>query len=102
MSGRGGGRVACRKVLALLDCGAAVTVVSPVLCSSLKQKADNREIKFLLKQFTDDDLEEVRLAIAATGSRQTNQRWPMPREGRRYWSMWLITPPFRISFYRPC
>ncbi len=62
----GGGDVAERKVTALLECGARVTVVSPELNDGLQQAAQARQVGVLRRAFRPSDLDGMLLAIAAT------------------------------------
>ncbi len=68
----GGGRVAYRKVLGLLDSDARVTIVSPELTDGLMSLAETGQISWRPKQFSSDDLEGAMLIIAATNDRETN------------------------------
>lgn len=70
----GGGKVALRKAGSLLECGAAVEVVSSHLCEGLSAMAKSGQIKAILREFREGDLEGVRIAIAATDDHQTNVR----------------------------
>ena len=70
----GGGEVALRKVKALLDCGASVTVVSPTLCPELSQLAAAKTIKVLAKEYEPEDLRDAFIAIAATDESDTNKK----------------------------
>lgn len=62
----GGGRVAERKVASLIECGAAVTVVSPELTEPLRCLADQGRINWLARPFQPGDLAGAFLVIAAT------------------------------------
>jgi len=68
----GGGRVALRKVEALLAHGARVEVISPVLMPELEHLAQGGHIGALRRRYQAGDLKGVFLAIAATDERQTN------------------------------
>ena len=68
----GGGKVAHRKVLGLLDAGAKVKVVSPELTSELKSLAAAGEISWQPEQYAKKDLEGALLVIAATNDSETN------------------------------
>ena len=69
----GGGEVALRKTESLLGAGAVVTVVAPQLCPPLRELAQQGRVRHLQKQFTGDDLNGMRLAIAATEKPEVNQ-----------------------------
>src|SRR5262249_60733180 len=62
----GGGEIGERKVRALLECGAQVTVVSPVVTRGLAALAAGRIVD-RRRQFRRSDLRGCALAVAATG-----------------------------------
>ncbi|MGV2940152.1 bifunctional precorrin-2 dehydrogenase/sirohydrochlorin ferrochelatase [Mesobacillus sp. LC4] len=68
----GGGKVAHRKVLGLLDAGAKVKVVSPELTRELMGLAAEGEISWQAEKYTKKDLEGALLVIAATNDTETN------------------------------
>ncbi len=63
----GGGEIAERKVLTLLEAGARVTVVSPTLTATLAGLADTHEIVHHPRSYRRGDLTDAWLAFAATG-----------------------------------
>jgi precorrin-2 dehydrogenase/sirohydrochlorin ferrochelatase len=69
----GGGNVALRKVTALLEAGARVTVISPTLINSLQAMVDNGQIDYLPRQYKYGDLGTVHLVIAATDDPEVNR-----------------------------
>ena len=77
----GGGRVALRKVKALLEHGADVAVVSPALCPELSDLANAKKIRALLKEYEPGDIKGSFLTIAATTESDTNQK--VANEARR-------------------
>lgn len=69
----GGGQVAERKVRRLLDSGATVSVVAPVIGTALRKLArasGNPELRE--REFRSSDLDNIHLAIAATDDRSVN------------------------------
>ena len=68
----GGGAVAERRVLGLLEAGAAVRVISPTLTSALQAHAEAGTIAYLPGGYEPSALEGVFLAVAATDSREVN------------------------------
>jgi siroheme synthase-like protein len=70
----GGGKVAARKVKALLKADAQVTVISPDLCRPLQRLADQGRVEVLDRAYRTGDLREAFLVIAATDDGQTNER----------------------------
>lgn len=70
----GGGRVAERKALTLLRCGASVTVVSPLVTRRLAQYARQRTIRHIKRAFRPTDVQGAWLVFAATDDQRTNAR----------------------------
>jgi precorrin-2 dehydrogenase / sirohydrochlorin ferrochelatase len=68
----GGGQVALRKAKALLECQAAVEVISPKLCSEFNELAEHGKIRASLREYQQGDLQGAMIAIAATNDRKTN------------------------------
>lgn len=72
----GGGAVALRKIQSLLEQGAEVTVISPVLCEELKALED--QFVWMKSVYKEGQLEGSFLVIAATDERAVNHdvaRW---------------------------
>ena len=69
----GGGAVGTRKVGTLLDCGAAVTVVSPEVTNSISVLAAENRISLKQRPYQASDLEGVFLVIGATDNRDLNR-----------------------------
>ena len=68
----GGGAVAERKALSLLEAGAEVTVVSPSLTPKLQELSVSGKITHRRKSFDEQDLAGEALVVAATGSSDVN------------------------------
>ena len=68
----GGGQVAQRKVGVLLEHGAEVEVISPVLCPELTRMAESREIKATCREYREGDLRGAFVVIAATDDSEAN------------------------------
>jgi siroheme synthase-like protein len=77
----GGGKVALRKVKALLEHGANVEVVSPVFCPELNHLATDGTIRAIQRDYKSEDLQHAFIAIAATDDAKTNER--VAAEARR-------------------
>jgi precorrin-2 dehydrogenase/sirohydrochlorin ferrochelatase len=69
----GGGMVAARKCAALLEAGAQVTVIAPVLDDNLKAIVDKGKIRHVARDFMPDDLEGAFLVFAATDDSGVNR-----------------------------
>jgi precorrin-2 dehydrogenase len=70
----GGGRVAERKVLGLIACGARVSVVSPELTDGLINCHDEGTIQWLAREYGPGDLKQAFLVIAATNDEETQKQ----------------------------
>jgi len=93
----GGGRVAVRKVESLLAAGAEVTVVSPQFAADLL-RLDN--LRLIQREFTSADFEGAFVVIAATDSREANER--AATEARRNGALVnVVDDPERSDFFVP-
>lgn len=70
----GGGNVAERKVLSLLETGARVEVISPALTARLTVLAKKKKILWLKKPVKSGDIEAADIVIAATSDHGVNQK----------------------------
>lgn len=68
----GGGLIAYRKMVGLLEAGAYVTVISPVIHSKIEQLVIENKIAWKDKLFEPDDLNSALIVIAATNSEIVN------------------------------
>ena len=69
----GGGKVAERKVAALLRSGAKVTVISPFVTGVLANHSERKRIKHVKRKYRKGDLEDAFIVIAAASDRRVNQ-----------------------------
>jgi len=69
----GGGDVAARKVKLLLGAGASVTVVSPRLAPDLVDAFQDGKIQHKPREFSEPDIIDVNLVIAATNNNKVNR-----------------------------
>jgi precorrin-2 dehydrogenase/sirohydrochlorin ferrochelatase len=70
----GGGSVATRKVVTLLNCGARVTVVSPEVSENLQKRVDQGSVTLHRRTYQTSDLEGMFLVIGATNSNELNKK----------------------------
>lgn len=70
----GGGAVGTRKVTTLLDCGALVTVVSPVATEQLLTLYKDRRIALKQQSYGPSDIKGMFLVIGATNDEPLNQQ----------------------------
>ena len=68
----GGGKSALRRVNELLRFDAKVTVISPQLCSELKQMSDNNLIRHIPRKYFRGDCTNSQLCVAATDDPNLN------------------------------
>ncbi|MGZ4599292.1 MAG: uroporphyrinogen-III C-methyltransferase [Oryzihumus sp.] len=79
----GGGRVALRRVGALLQARAAVTVVSPEVVAALEDLALRGQVEWHPRFYADGDLEGAWLAMACTADPEVNAAVLREAEARR-------------------
>ncbi len=79
----GGGSVASRKVESLLDCGATVTVVSPLFTEALDNMADHPNVSLFKRPYQSTDLKGKFLVIGATDDMALNRRISEDAESRQ-------------------
>jgi precorrin-2 dehydrogenase/sirohydrochlorin ferrochelatase len=70
----GGGKVAERKILGLLDTGSKVTVVSPGITKRIEREKQKGRLRHNCRAYRKSDLKEAFLVIAATDDREVNER----------------------------
>ena len=70
----GGGQIAFRKIRTLLDCGASVTVISPVFHPDLSELPNKKSIQVIRRSYKSGDLKGAFIVIAATGTKETNRK----------------------------
>jgi len=68
----GGGQVAARKAAKLLQAGAKLQVISPLLCEELAQAAREGQLQWVPRSCREEDLPGNLLVIAATDQRTVN------------------------------
>jgi precorrin-2 dehydrogenase/sirohydrochlorin ferrochelatase len=96
----GGGGVAERKVLSLLECGAIITVVSPALTTMLRKLADTSLIKYKEGCYSKDDLLNKLLVICATNNQVVNQQVAQDCKGIGIWVN-VVDQPELCTFHVP-
>jgi len=69
----GGGKTATRKVKALLQAKAKVTVISPKFTKELKELAENGAIEVIKRRYEEGDLDKYFLIFGATNSEEINK-----------------------------
>ncbi len=79
----GGGAVGARKVSALLDCGARITVVSPETVPEIDRLAESGALVLEKRPFSPSDLDGRFLVIGATDDEPLNRRIHAEAEKRQ-------------------
>ncbi len=72
----GGGTVACRKALTLMDYGPDIVIVAPRVIPEMERliKESGGKITWRCREFEDTDLETMNFVIAATSDEEVNRR----------------------------
>ena len=70
----GGGSVATRKALALIDAGGAPLIVAPEISAELSKALMKGQATYIAKQYSAEDLANIQLVIAATSSKTVNRQ----------------------------
>ena len=96
----GGGRVAERKALSLLEAGATVTIVSPALTAKLSELSSTGKMNHLQKEYEEKDLSGEFLVIAATDSPEINTRVAHACK-KKHMLVNVAVPPGESSFIMP-
>jgi len=78
----GGGGVGTRKVMALLKCGACVTVVSPEISERLKKVEESARLTLKYRPYRTEDLEGMFLVIGASDDETLNRKISNDAEDR--------------------
>ena len=68
----GGGAVGARKAMALIEAGASVTVVAPVVVPDLEDAEQMRRVSIIRDAYRAEYFDQATLVIAATDSREVN------------------------------
>jgi precorrin-2 dehydrogenase/sirohydrochlorin ferrochelatase len=70
----GGGNVAERKVLSLLNSGAIVKVISPEITDTLKKYVEEGQIQYLKRKYRKGDIKDAFMVIVATSDAKINKK----------------------------
>ena len=69
----GGGRIARRRIEALVKFGADIHVAAPQVCPEIALLAEEGKIKILLREYRPSDLDGMEFAVDATDDREVNR-----------------------------
>jgi len=78
----GGGRVAARKVIGLLRCGAEVSVVAP---EAVPEIADDPDIRWFARPYQRGEVASYRLAVTATGDTEVDRQVTLDGDRAGVW-----------------
>ena len=81
----GGGRVAARKARSLLECGAAVTVITPILSPDMEELAPGLHT-VVRRTYVTGDASAFRLVVSATGIPEVDGVVYADAEGAGVWA----------------
>ncbi|MHA7175311.1 uroporphyrinogen-III C-methyltransferase [Arthrobacter sp. Sr24] len=81
----GGGSVAARRTKALLDAGAQVTLVAPVLCAAARELADAGLVRWYARGYEPADMAEAWYVVAATHHVAIDSQVAADAEANRVW-----------------
>jgi uroporphyrin-III C-methyltransferase/precorrin-2 dehydrogenase/sirohydrochlorin ferrochelatase len=96
----GGGGVALRKVQGLVEEGARVTVVAPMVVEPLRRMAEESGIRWHSRSYRDGEAEGHALVFAATDDRSVNARVFRDAEEAGIWAN-VADDPELCSFHLP-
>ncbi len=94
----GGGRTAESKVESLLCCGATVHVVAPRITDTIGTWMREQRLTWRARSFASSDLQGMFLVVAATSSREVNEKVFRQAEARRILCN-AVDEPDRCHFY---
>ena len=69
----GGGKVACRKVLSLLEFNAEITVISPKFCKQLLDMYQRGLIQIIRKSYSKEFIKNYKIIFSTTDNPETNR-----------------------------
>jgi len=96
----GGGLVAARKIRQLLRAGAKVTIVAPEICNELAALRDQRLINHHAESFTEKNLDNMVLVIAATDDETINRKISKQAQSRNI-PVNVVDNPALCTFIMP-
>ncbi len=96
----GGGDVAERKVIRLLECGATVVVVGKILTPGLRAMKDDEAIEHVPDDYSEEHIEGAFLVIGATNRSEVNEKIYRDSRGRGI-LVNVVDEPSRCNFILP-
>jgi uroporphyrin-III C-methyltransferase/precorrin-2 dehydrogenase/sirohydrochlorin ferrochelatase len=83
----GGGHVATRRTLSLVEAHARVTVVSPIISDSLHSAVGRGEVTWLQRGYERGDLDGAWLVQTATASAEVDEQVAIDADARQIWCL---------------
>ncbi|MEW6455153.1 MAG: bifunctional precorrin-2 dehydrogenase/sirohydrochlorin ferrochelatase [Acidobacteriota bacterium] len=96
----GGGKVAERKILSLIESKARITVISPKVSKNISDLSRKYPVQILKRNYQKGDIKDFFIAIAATDSDSTNRL--IAKEAAKYKILCnVVDAPEKCSFFVP-
>lgn len=83
----GGGHVATRRTLSLVEANARVTVISPIISDSLHSAVGRGEVTWLQRGYERGDLDGAWLVQTATASAEIDEQVAIDADARQIWCL---------------
>ena len=96
----GGGQVADRKIAALVEAGARVTVISPRVTGRIRRWAEAGRVRVEQRGYHAGDLHGARLAYVASGDREANRAVREEADAEGVW-LNVADEPALCDFFAP-
>ena len=95
----GGGQIAYRKIMGLLQAGACVTVISPEIHAEIEKLLAEKQITWRKKVFEASDLDSAWIIIAATNHQHINEDVALAAQPHQLIN--IVDNPERSNFHVP-
>lgn len=96
----GGGKIATRKVKALLEAKAEVTVISPKFTKELKDLVENGSLEVIKRRYKEGDLDKYFLVFCATDSKEIYKKVVKEAKNKKILSN-IVDDPSNCDFFVP-
>lgn len=96
----GGGTVAAFKIVRLLRCGARLTVVSPEVNEEVQALADAGDLRWIAREFRDEDVLGALLVFSAVGDREVTEAVVRAAHAQNL-LVNAVDDPARCDYYLP-
>jgi len=96
----GGGTIAAFKIVRLLRCGPRLTVVAPEVNDEVRALADTGELRWIPREFRDDDVDGAMLVVSAVDDREVTDAVVRAAHARDL-LVNAVDDPDRCDYYLP-